>query len=419
MDIDNFKSINDSYGHDVGDQLLMVVGNRITDCIRVTDKLSRISGDEFNLLLKTVDNTHDASHIAEKIIEQLSQPIVIASHEIKVSVSIGISLLPDDSNDFLTLLKYADLALYHVKSIGKNAYTFFDRNMERFAYAQLQLQQKLKQAIENKRFIVYYQPLVSAKDKKIIAFEALIRWHDEKDGIIMPQEFIPLAESTGLIVPIGEWLIHQVCQDLPSLIKITDKQIRIGINVSAQQLRNENLMNVLVTECQKNNVSPMNLEIEITESMLLDNIDTKRRLLERIRALGVGISIDDFGTGFSNFSYLKQFPVTTLKIDKCFINDICKHSQDREIVAGIIALAHCLNLTVVAEGVETKEQLKILFEKNCDFYQGYLFSQPQPIEKYSVNQLDNLVGISEQPLVNLSLSFKHSRRIITADNISF
>ncbi|MEY8215093.1 MAG: EAL domain-containing protein [Colwellia sp.] len=381
LDIDNFKNINDSLGHDVGDTLLIEVSKRILNSIRTNDKLSRIGGDEFNILVADVNNDFKARLVAEKIINQLAEPFRIDNHEINVSVSIGITLLPNDSTDFSTLLKYADLAMYHVKSVGKNSYKFFNKTLNETAIANMQLEKKLKRAIENDEFVLYYQPQVNIKDKSIIGFEALIRWDDPEKGIISPQSFIPLAESTGLINQIGLWVISQVCRDLTALIEHTHDKIKVAINVSARQMQDFNLVSVLQQACESNQVSPSNIEIEITESMLMEDIEEKRKQLLAIQALGMGIAIDDFGTGYSSFSYLKKLPLNTLKIDRSFIENVCIDTKDKEIASGIIALAHSLHLKLVAEGVETQEQLTLLENKECDFYQGYLFSRPLPLNQ--------------------------------------
>ena len=388
LDIDNFKTINDSLGHDVGDTLLIEVSRRILNSIRTNDKLSRIGGDEFNILLADVENDFNARLVAEKIITQLAEPFYISSHEINVSVSIGITLLPDDSTDFSTLLKYADLAMYHVKSVGKNSYKFFDKTLNENAIANMQLEQKLKGAIKNDEFVLYYQPQVNIKDKSITGFEALIRWNDPEQGLISPQSFIPLAESTGLIDKIGLWVISQVCRDLTALIEHTHDKIKVAINVSARQMQDFNLVSILQQECEKNQVSPNNIEIEITESILMEDIEEKSKLLLAFQSLGMGIAIDDFGTGYSSFGYLKKLPLNTLKIDRSFIENICVDTKDEEIASGIIALAHSLHLKLVAEGVETQEQLSLLESKECDFYQGYLFSRPLPLNQILKTDFD-------------------------------
>jgi len=388
LDIDNFKTINDSLGHDVGDTLLIEVSRRILNSIRTNDKLSRIGGDEFNILLADVENDFNARLVAEKIITQLAEPFYISSHEINVSVSIGITLLPDDSTDFSTLLKYADLAMYHVKSFGKNSYKFFDKTLNENAIANMQLEQKLKGAIKNDEFVLYYQPQVNIKDKSITGFEALIRWNDPEQGLISPQSFIPLAESTGLIDKIGLWVISQVCRDLTALIEHTHDKIKVAINVSARQMQDFNLVSILQQECEKNQVSPNNIEIEITESILMEDIEEKSKLLLAFQSLGMGIAIDDFGTGYSSFGYLKKLPLNTLKIDRSFIENICVDTKDEEIASGIIALAHSLHLKLVAEGVETQEQLSLLESKECDFYQGYLFSRPLPLNQILKTDFD-------------------------------
>lgn len=379
LDIDNFKTINDSLGHDVGDMLLIEVSKRILNSIRTNDKLSRIGGDEFNILLADVENDFKARLIAEKIINQLAEPIFIEKHEINVTVSIGITLLPNDSTDFSTLLKYADLAMYHVKSFGKNSYKFFDKALNDTAIANMQLEQKLKRAIKNEEFVLYYQPQVNINDKSIMGFEALIRWNDPELGIISPQNFIPLAEETGLINKIGLWVIIQVCRDLKTIIEHTHDKIKVAINMSSLQMKDFNLVSTIQEHCLKNQISPSNIEIEITESTLMEEVEEKRQLLLAFQALGMEIAIDDFGTGYSSFSYLKDLPLNTLKIDRSFIENVCENTKDEEIASGIIALAHSLQLKIVAEGVETQEQLALLKSKQCDFYQGYLFSRPLPL----------------------------------------
>ncbi|NMP30247.1 bifunctional diguanylate cyclase/phosphodiesterase [Thalassotalea sp. M1531] len=379
IDIDNFKRINDSLGHDIGDELLIEISQRILSCIRSTDMLSRIGGDEFNLLLVNVENDLKARQIAEKIIEKITKPAIIQGHEVNVSVSIGITLLPDDSRDFSTLLKYADLAMYHVKAVGKNSFKFFDKTLNDNAIANLKLEQKLKSAIERGAFELHYQPQFDIKTKRLIGFEALIRWYDDEQGNISPVVFIPLAEATGLIDKIGKWVITQVCKDINTLIAHTHANIRVAINISTRQLCNTELVKTLKESCEVHQVSPTNIEVEITESMLMDDIDEKKQLLQSLQNMGITVAIDDFGTGYSSFSYLKDLPVNTLKIDRTFIQHVCEQVKDEEIASGIIALAHSLQLKTVAEGVETQEQLSLLAQQSCDCCQGYLFSKPLPL----------------------------------------
>ena len=381
IDIDNFKRINDSLGHDTGDKLLKEVAIRLTETVRTTDTVSRISGDEFNLLLDTIDSEVRAAQLATKILKKLSQPIHIEHHEIFVTASIGITIFPNDSRDAQTLLKFADLAMYQAKQKGKHAYQFYNESLNKIAIENLKIETKLRKAISNEQFELFYQPQFSLISNRIVGYEALIRWFDPDEGMIPPDRFIPIAESTGLIDEIGQWVIERACRDIPAIISASDEKIKVAINISARQMRNPSLLPFLQQALKRNNASPMNIELEVTESILMEDIHESQTLLKCFQQLGINVAIDDFGTGYSCFSYLNQLSVDTLKIDRSFIQHITENKNEREIASAIIAMAHNLNLKVIAEGVETEAQLNLLRQQGCDICQGYFFSKPHPLSQ--------------------------------------
>ena len=376
LDLDRFKVVNDTLGHMIGDQLLQAVSMRLKKCVREGDTLARIGGDEFTLLLPEVHSRFDSEHVAQKIIAALQAPFSIDGHEFFVGTSIGIAHYPEDGHTMETLIKHADIAMYHVKGNGKNGYQFYSNNMNEIYSRHMSLENDIRRALQNQQFRIVYQPQVNIDNGEIIAMEALIRWEHPTRGTISPCEFISLAEETGLIQPIGEWVLKRACRDLAHWRAAGLTSIRLAVNLSASQLEDENIVEVIVNELEKNHIPPDKLEIEITENILMKDIENGINKLNRISRHGVKIAIDDFGTGYSSLNYLKRLPIDTLKIDRSFIHDMENNEEDSSIIRAIIAMAKGLNLNIISEGVETQQQLEKLREWRCKNAQGFLFGRP-------------------------------------------
>ncbi|KFZ36758.1 hypothetical protein HR45_14135 [Shewanella mangrovi] len=375
LDLDRFKNINDSKGHHVGDQLLKAVGKRLAGVIRAGDTVARIGGDEFTIILEGVAKSKAATVIAEKIIDVLDQPFELSHTTLDITTSIGISLAPDDATDAQELLKYADTAMYHAKSLGRNNFQFYTAHLNVSAVRHLQLETGLKQAISKNELYVLYQPKFCINSGKIMGLEALMRWHSEELGPVSPAEFIPLAEETGQINALGSWLLQHVCRQLADWLTAGHPVVPIAINLSAKQLQLAIIDEIELT--LRDYQLPANLlEIELTESAVMQHPKQSISILNRLEQLGLSLAVDDFGTGYSSLAYLKRFPINTLKIDREFVRDISEDPDDAAITNAIIALAHSLELLVVAEGVETEEQLQFLASQGCDQVQGFLLSKP-------------------------------------------
>ncbi len=375
LDLDRFKTINDTLGHVIGDQLLQSVSERLTQSLREGDIIARWGGDEFTILLPKIRDAKDAANIQERILAALKPVFEIENHHLHISASIGIALYPVHGEDAETLIKHADVALYRAKSLGRNKYQFYNSAINSQATELLALENSLYHALERHEFTVYYQPEVNITTSKITKMEALLRWKHPELGLISPSKFIPLAEETGLIVPIGEWVLRTACtqtkywQNLLGLSSLS-----IAVNLSARQFQQPNLVELIKQILTETQLQPECLELEITETIAMQNIELTIDILNQLNQMGVSISIDDFGTGYCSLSYLKNFPIHTLKIDRSFVRDLTTNTQDAAITTAIIALAHGLNLAVVAEGVETEEQRNVLKLMKCELMQGYLFS---------------------------------------------
>jgi diguanylate cyclase (GGDEF)-like protein/PAS domain S-box-containing protein len=376
IDLDRFKNINDTLGHPVGDELLREVASRLSLVVRETDFVARLGGDEFVIVLPAITNPADAATVANKIIGALSSPIVADGHELHTSPSIGISIFPDDGSDGDTVLKNADTAMYHAKSAGRNNYQFYAGEMNKTASERLDIERKLRHAISRNELSLCYQPQFSAVGSQPTGVEALVRWHHPTDGMISPMRFIPIAEETGLIVEIGEWVLRTACHEMRNWIEAGLEPIRVAVNISARQLRRRDFCEVVAGCLAESGLPSELLELEITESAVMENPKEAISILESIGRMGVTLAIDDFGTGYSSLAYLKLFPIDHLKIDRSFVADIEFDLNDRAIAFGTIALAHSLGLNVIAEGVETEDQLDLLRSNGCDEVQGYLFSKP-------------------------------------------
>lgn len=382
LDLDQFKRINDSLGHDVGDAVLMLVAERLRQNVRHQDTVARMGGDEFVVLLTDVDGMAGASAVARKILDSLAQPSRLLRHEIIVTPSIGITIAPDDSLNADILLKNADLAMYRAKALGRNNYQFFTEEMNARVLNHLMIENELRQAIAHDELLLYYQPQVSIKTGELIGVESLVRWQHPSKGLIGPDEFIEVAEETGLVIQLGEWVLRNACRQWRALEGKSKKPLKLAVNLSARQFKDPYLLEMIQNIMDKSDFKPIHLELEITETILMEHLDHALKVLERIKALGISISIDDFGTGYSSLNYLKRFPIDSLKIDKAFISDIPNDKDDMAISSAVIAMAHKLKLKVVAEGIETEAQLAFLKANNCDVGQGYLMGKPMLVEDF-------------------------------------
>ena len=384
IDLDHFKMVNDTKGHDIGDIVLIETAKRIQKAVRQSDITARLGGDEFVVLLEISNNNenlviNDINSIAKKILNEIRKPYLISNYDFRLSVSIGIALFNDSSNSIDELMKFADTAMYHAKENGKNKYTYFDPILQQKVEEKVNLLERLNEAIEKEMMVLHYQPQISFKNGKneIIGVEALVRWIDPIHGIIPPNHFIPLAEETNLIVPLGEWILKKAIEQ----IKIWEndsikKEWRISINISSKQFEKDNFSNLLKSLINEYKIEPKKLRLELTESLLIKNTEKNLKKIEDIYSLGVTLSIDDFGTGYSSLSYLKQLSINELKIDQSFIRDLVSDPNDFIIVETIISIGNKFNLEVIAEGVETQEQYEKLLSMGCTYFQGYLFGKP-------------------------------------------
>ena len=395
LDVDNFKRINDTLGHDIGDELLQAVTSRLLKSVRSSDSisranentisntLSRLGGDEFVVLLSEIADAPDAAVVARRLLKDISEPYMLKGHKIIITASIGISVYPSDGEDAQSLLKYADLAMYHAKDTGKNNYQYYTESMKSAAFERLTLEGELNKALEKDEFSVYYQAKLDVQSRKIIGMEALIRWKHPEKALISPSGFIPLAEETGQIIAIDEWVLHTACLQNKAWQDSGFMPMVIAVNLSTSHLENRKLTRVVAQALQNSGLEPQYLELEITESKIMKNPVISIMVLNELKAMGVRIAIDDFGTGHSSLNYLRQIPLDYVKIDRSFVMNITTSPHDTAIIKSIITLAHSLDLKVIAEGVETEQQLEILREHECDEVQGYLFSKPVPADMFT------------------------------------
>ena len=383
LDLDNFKIVNDTLGHPCGDRLLKLAAQRLLEALRSGDAICRIGGDEFAIILESGSVAHGAS-VAAKVLEALAVPFEIGSHEIYVTASVGISIYPDDAPDLETLTRNADTAMYQAKGKGKNAYEKFHPELDQRVQKRMSLETNLRKALERSELQLYYQPQVSLKDGRLVGLETLLRWEHPEFGMISPEEFIPVAEESGLIVQIGRWAIRTACQQVAAWREAGLGDVQVSVNLSVRQTKDAHLVHDIVRALREAGMRPNQLELEITETVLMENVHANVELLNRLQTAGIRLSIDDFGTGYSSMAYLKRFPIDQVKIDRTFVRDIPGDGDDEAITTAIIAMAHSLGLSVVAEGVETEEQLRFLRDAGCDIMQGYYFAQPQPPEQVAV-----------------------------------
>lgn len=381
LDLDKFKRINDTLGHDAGDLLLLTVAKRLQSCVRSQDTVARLGGDEFTILLNDITDSNDVTTVAKNILSALKEPIKLSQQEVIVSTSIGITLSPEDSSHTETLMKNADLALYKAKERGRDGYYFFTEELNTKALHQLMLEQELRHGLQFNEFSLLFQPQVHMNSGEVQSVEALIRWNHPLHGSISPGKFIDVAEETGLIVPIGNWVLKNACVQIKLIQELTGCPIRVAVNLSARQFKDPRLERVILDSLEASGLSAEHLELEVTESMLMDDIQTVTRRLESIKATGVTITIDDFGSGYSSLRHLKRLPVDKLKVDRAFVKEIPDDLNDMEITAAVIAIAHKMNLKVIAEGVENIDQRDFLVINKCDYAQGFYFSEPKSFEE--------------------------------------
>lgn len=379
LDLDHFKRINDTLGHSIGDLLLQEVATRLTSCVREGDTVARLGGDEFAIILADVAQTNDIALLAQKVVDRFARPFQVGNHELFTSASIGISICPNDGSDAESLLRKTDIAMYRSKEQGRNHYNFYLAEMNAKISEWLALDQALRYALEREEFQAYYQPMVDLATRRIIGMEALIRWRHPELGMVPPSHFIPLAEETGLIIPIGRWMLDAVCRQIKVWHAAGFPDLSVSVNLSARQFHQQDIVDTVARSLKDADLDPHFLELELTESML-QNVEKALIPLRALAAMGLRISIDDFGTGYSSLSYLKHFPIQKLKIDRSFIQHITSDSNDAGIVRAVITMAQHLNLKTVAEGVETAEQMEFLRALKCDELQGYFFSPPLPAD---------------------------------------
>lgn len=377
MDLDGFKAVNDAYGHHLGDRLLIEVAERIRNTLRVQDTVARLGGDEFVLLLEQTD-PEGAANVADKLVDCIGEPYRIGQHELRVSASVGVAMYPGDGETSQALMANADAAMYHAKNSGRNGYFFFEPSMNANAHEQLQIMHDLQLALERNEFVLHYQTKYVAPAGPITGVEALLRWQHPTRGLIMPDKFINYAEKSGLILPIGDWVLNEACRQMREWHLQGRTDWRVAVNLSAVQFGHPNLLNSVRSVLERNQLSAQSLTLEVTETTAMRNADVSLAILDRLAEMGVDISIDDFGTGYSSLLYLKRLPASELKIDKGFVQSLSQGNDDAAIVSAIIALGQTLDLRIVAEGVETQAQQKFLTDLGCDTLQGYLLSRPVP-----------------------------------------
>ena len=392
LDMDRFKMVNDTLGHEAGDQLLQAMATRLKACVREGDTIARFGGDEFAGLLNDIASPEDVAPIVGKFLEALAPPFKIDGHELFIGGSIGVSLYPNDGADPQTLMKNADTAMYSAKQRGGNSSEFYYAGMNENALARLGLETGLRHALDRQEFMVHYQPQIDLKSGQAIGFKALLRWERPGSGPVSPQEFIPVLEETGLIVPVGEWMLRTACEQHRAWRAAGQQPLRMAVNISSRQFEAWDLTNIVQRILQETAMPAELLELEITESILMKNTAQDMDALQALSRTGMRFAIDDFGTGYSSLTYLKRFPIDILKIDKAFVRDITDNADDAAIVGAIITMAHSLGIQTLAEGVETSEQVEFLRRQGCDLAQGYYFSQPLPAGEAAQFLAENLPG---------------------------
>ncbi len=410
IDLDQFRLVNDSLGHAVGDALLQDAAKRIPECLRESDTVARIGGDEFAIILENINHSNDIVAIIEKIITAFEHPFNIYNHEIYSGVSIGTSIYPDDANDVANLLRNAEIAMYKVKDSGRNNWKFYSQGMSDVVHKRQQLEAPLRRALAQEQFILFYQPQLDLTNGKLIGAEALIRWNHPEKGLIPPCEFIPILEESGLINQVSEWVLKTACQQNKQWQEAGLPEIVVAVNLCADNLKKKDFALFVASTLQSTNLDPKYLDIEITEGSLISDTNEMLKILNSIKDIGVNLSIDDFGTGYSSLSHLKRLPFDTLKIDRSFVHDVTSNSDSATIAQSIIALAHSMRMKVTAEGIETRAQLDFLTRSQCDFMQGFYFSKPLPPDEFA-----KLLEIDKHMEVT-NIQDKSTRTILVLDD---
>ncbi|TVO53490.1 EAL domain-containing protein [Denitromonas halophila] len=395
IDLDHFKNINDSLGHGVGDQLLKAVAERLSRCVRATDTVGRLGGDEFLILLPEIDQPEDTVWVAEKILTSLAAPFLVGEHELHVTPSIGIGIYPVDGIDVDTMMQSADTAMYHAKSKGRNNHQFFTAEMNARVVRRLAVESRLHRALKHDEFELYYQPKMDLVSGKMTGAEALIRWRDPELGLVFPDQFVAIAEECGLIVPIGRWVLREACQQIQTWLANGWHAVPVAVNISAVEFRHKDFLTSFARTLKETGVPPRFVQVELTESLLMHNAESSMAVLRALKRMGIALVIDDFGTGYSSLSYLKQFPIDTLKIDQSFVRDIVSDGDDASIVSAVIGMGIKLKRRVIAEGVETQEQLAFLLAQHCDEAQGYLFGYPVPAKEFALSLDQQVHGLQD------------------------
>jgi len=393
FDIDRFKNINDTLGHDVGDQLLQAIARRLGNCLRERDTVARFGGDEFVLVLNDISSSSDVGQLAKKILDAMQPPFMVNNVTLHVTASIGISLFPADGEESGALLSKADTAMYRAKDMGRNHYQFYSTEMGARAFERLAMENNMRLALERNEFVLHYQPQVDARNGQVMGMEALLRWQHPDFGLVPPMEFIPLLEETGLIVPVGEWVLRTACEQLGVWQRSGWDYLRMAVNLSSIQFGSPDLLQMITNVLMEQRLQAGSLELEITESILMRHDGAVAAMLESIDRMGVQLGLDDFGTGYSSLSYLRRFPIDTLKIDRSFVRDIPDDAEDAAITRAIIVMGQSLKLELIAEGVETKTQADYLQSLGCHIMQGFFFSRPLPAAE--MTQLLEMPGVLE------------------------
>jgi len=382
LDLDRFKSVNDKLGHSCGDELLKVTARRLADSVRRSDTVARLGGDEFVVVLSDFDQEDGLAGIAHKILENLARPVMLGDHEIATTVSIGIAVFPGDGDTSQTLLRHADIAMYQSKERGKNTYQFFSHEMNARVQERLTLETSLRYALERDELFLLFQPQLDLVSGRLIGMEALLRWNHPDLGLLTPEKFIPVAEETGLILEIGGWVLDAACRQVNIWKNMGYAALRLAVNISGRQFNHPCFIDMIDHILESTGFDPAQLELELTESTIMENAEVTIMTLTDIKVRGLNLAIDDFGTGYSSLSYLKHFPFDRLKIAQSFVRDVTADPDNAAIVDAVIAVAHSLNIKVIAEGVETRQQLEFLRTRHCDELQGYYFGRPLSPEKF-------------------------------------
>jgi len=400
IDLDNFKNINDSLGHSTGDQLLKGAAIRLINCSREEDTVSRLGGDEFTIIIESMNSEHDAVPVANRVIKAMAEPFYNEGEYLYITVGIGVALYPQDGQTPEELITNADIAMYHVKEYGKNDYKFFKKSMNDKFVNRMNLENKLRKAIDNREMELYYQPKVDIGTGLLSGMEALVRWNTPEGKVVSPAEFIPVAEESGLICPLGEIVLIDACKQLKKWQDEGSCVLSVSVNASARQFEQKRIINATREALAISGLEPQSLEIEVTESIVMSDVELSISVMRELNEIGIHLSIDDFGTGYSSLGYLKKFPIKTLKIDRTFIRDILSDYDDKTIAIATISIGHSMGLKVIAEGVETKEQFDLLRELGCDEAQGYYFDPPVPAGEFYDRYIKS--GSAHRPIVTSS-----------------